>query len=66
MKKGILSGDGRSAVRWKAGNKKADFTDALTDAGRVTAVSYHIASFTAEAHFCSACRKMILDTDVTR
>ena len=63
--KGILSGDGRSRVRWKAGEKKAGFVDALSDSGRVTAVDYSLASFAAEAYFCRPCRKMIIDTDVT-
>ena len=33
MEKGILSGDGRCKVRWKAGDKKADFWDALSGSG---------------------------------
>ncbi|HBI85445.1 MAG TPA: hypothetical protein DDX71_04030 [Ruminococcus sp.] len=65
MKKGILSGDGRSAVRWKSGEKKADFFDALADAGRVTAAKHTIASFTIESYYCGACKKMIFDTEVT-
>ena len=64
MQQGVLSGDGRSKVRWKAGGKKAPWTDELTDAGMLTAAKYTLASFTVEAHFCKACQKMILDTDV--
>ncbi len=65
MEKGILSGDGRSAVRWKAGDKKAGFSDTIADQGRVTAAKHTIAAFTIEADYCSECHKMIFDTEVT-
>lgn len=65
MEKGILSGDGRSAVRWKAGDKKAGFSDAIADSGRVTAAKHTVAAFTIEAYFCPNCKKMIFDTEVT-
>ena len=55
MKKGILSGDGRSAVRWKSGDKKAGFSDTLVDSGRVTAAKHTIAYFTIESYYCSVC-----------
>ena len=58
MEKGILSGDGRCAVRWKTGDKKANFTDTLVDSGRVTAAKHTIAYFTIEAYYCSVCKKM--------
>ena len=66
MKKGILSGDGRSAVRWKSGDKKAGFSDTLVDSGRVTAAKHTIATFTIESYYCSICKKMIFDTEVTQ
>ena len=59
MEKGILSGDGRCAVIWKSGDKKANFTDTLVDSGRVTAAKHTIAYFTIEAYYCSVCKKMI-------
>lgn len=65
MKKGILSGDGRCAVRWKSGDKKANFTDTLVDSGRVTAAKHTFAYFTIESYYCSVCKKMIFDTEVT-
>ncbi|MBR1863354.1 MAG: hypothetical protein IJ806_04640 [Ruminococcus sp.] len=65
MKKGILSGDGRSAVTWKEGDKKAGFYDKLGLAGyTVTAVRRTLAAFTVESYFCPECKKMIFDTDV--
>ena len=66
MEKGILSGDGRCKVRWKAGDKKADFFDALAAQGGVSAVQYGLATFTVEAFFCAGCKKMIIDTDVEK
>ena len=57
MEKGILSGDGRSKVRWKAGDKKADILDALSCLGSVSAVKYTLTAFTVEAFFCFACKK---------
>jgi hypothetical protein len=66
MKKGILSGDGRSKVRWKSGDKKADIWDTLSDSGSVTAVKYTLTAFTVESFFCAACKKMIIETDVDK
>ena len=66
MEKGIMSGDGRSKVRWKAGDKKSDIWDALSFSGIVTGIDYSITSFTVESYFCPACKKMIFDTDVEK
>ncbi len=66
MKKGILSGDGRSMLTWKAGNKKAGFLDKIDGLGRVTAAKRSLSSFTIDAYFCSSCRKMIFDTDIVK
>lgn len=65
MDKGILSGDGRSNVRWKSGSKKAGFMDTLCDSGRVTAAKHTLAAFTIESYYCPSCKKMIFDTDIT-
>ena len=66
MEKCILSGDGRSKVRWKAGEKKADILDTLSDAGGVSAIRYSLTAFTVESFFCSVCKKMIIETDVDK
>ncbi len=39
MQQGVLSGDGRRKVRWKAGDKKAFWSDALADVGTLTAAN---------------------------
>ncbi len=66
MKKGILSGDGRTKVRWKEGNKKADIWDTLSFKCNLSAIRYSLCSFTAEAWFCHDCNKMIIETDVVK
>ncbi len=60
MKKGILSGDGRSKVRWKSGDKKTDIWDALSDSGSVTAVKYTLTAFTVEWPLRLAMEKTII------
>lgn len=65
MSKGILSGDGRSTVRWKTGDKKAGFMDILSGSGVITAAKHSLATFIIEAYYCPSCRKMIFDTDIT-
>ena len=66
MRDGILSGDGRSPVTWKQGEKKAGLIDKITGAGTVTAAKRNLVTFTIEARYCPDCHKMIFDTDVTR
>ncbi len=66
MLKGILSGDGRTPVTWKQGNRKAGFLDQMVGAGTVTAAKRNLISFTIEAWHCPKCRKMFFDTEVTR
>ncbi len=66
MLKGILSGDGRTPVTWKQGDRKSGFMDRIVGAGTVTAAKRNLVSFTIEARYCPDCRRMIFDTDVTR
>lgn len=49
MELGVISGDGRSGVYWKTGDKKVNFMDKLGGAGKIEAVKYTLASFTIEA-----------------
>ena len=53
MVKGILSGDGRSPVVWKQGDKKTSTIDKIVGIGTVTAAQRTLASFTMN-HFSAA------------
>ena len=66
MEAGILSGDGRSPVTWKQGNKKAGLMDIISGAGTVTAAKRTLTAFTIETRYCPDCRRMIFETDVTK
>ena len=66
MQKGILSGDGRSGVNWKQGERKAGLLDRIVGEGKVTAAKGSLVAFTIESYFCPGCRKMIFDTDITK
>ncbi len=66
MEKGILSGDGRSNVTWNPGNKKSGGFDRFLGIGKVTAAKHSLTLFFIEAYYCSECRKMIFDTDITK
>ena len=66
MNEGIISGDGRSRVFWKAGDKKANLMDKLGGTGQIEAVQYTLATFTIEANYCNTCRKMIFETDIAK
>jgi len=66
MEKGILSGDGRSPVTWRKGDRKTGVMEQIAGVGTVTAARRTLASFTIESYFCRGCQKMIFDTDVTR
>ena len=64
MQKGILSGDGRSAVTWKAGDKKTGGFDRFIGIGKLTAARYSLTAFTIDADYCTSCKKMIFETDI--
>ena len=66
MKKGIMSGDGRQGLHWKEGDKRANIMDTLGGACALTAKKGGLSVLTIEAHFCSDCKKMIIETDVTK
>ncbi len=61
---GILSGDGRSNVTFKPGEKKTGGFDRLLGIGKVTAAKHTLATFTIDADYCPVCKKMIFDTDI--
>lgn len=64
MQKGIISGDGRCMVYWKAGDKKANLWDKLGGTGKIEAADYSLGTFEIEACYCTSCHKMIFETDI--
>ena len=66
MQTGVLSGNDRSQITWKSGEKEASLFDKLMGNGKLTAANYGAASFSVAANFCDACKKMIIDTDVAK
>lgn len=66
MRSGVLSGDGRTNVCWKEGDKKTGFLDSMMGTGKLTVVRHTLASFVMEADFCEHCKKMIIETDIQR
>ena len=66
MKTGLIHGDGRGSIYWKEGTKNKTFTEWLGGSGKITAVKHKWTFFRIESHFCSQCRKMIIETDVSR
>lgn len=65
MKKGILSGDGRSKVRWISDEEQVGVFDKLAGKGMVDA-KYTPTKFEIESCYCSRCHKMIFDADVVK
>ena len=64
MQHGILSGDGRSAVTFKPGNKKTGGFDRFLGINKLTAAKYTLTAFTIDADYCPDCKKMIFDTEI--
>ena len=64
MQHGILSGDGRSSVTFKPGEKKTGWFDRLIGIDKITAAKYTLMAFTIDADYCPGCKKMIFDTDI--
>ena len=64
MQQGVLSGDGRSAVTFKAGEKKTGAFDHFIGIDKLTAAKYTLTTFTIDADYCIYCKKMIFETDI--
>ena len=64
MQPGILSGDGRSRITFKPGEKKTGWFDRLIGIDNLTAAKYTLTTFTIDADYCPGCKKMIFDTDI--
>ncbi|MBE6901283.1 MAG: hypothetical protein E7478_02305 [Ruminococcaceae bacterium] len=66
MLKGTMSGDGRTRIRWKEGDKPMGIFEGIGGIGLVTAAKYTWGAFAIKTYFCRKCKKMIIDTDVTK
>ena len=67
MQRGVISGDGRTGVFWKAGERKASLVDQIVGIGAVKAAKRRLGAFTIDnACYCAACKKMIFDTEIRR
>ena len=65
MQKGIISGDGRTSVKWLADGDKPNMLDRMFGSGTLTAADMSgLMIFKIEAHYCEKCHKMIFDTDI--
>jgi len=64
MKKGVVSGDGRSTVIFSEGDKPTKLLDRLDGSGALLSQKRILSRFTIDACFCKDCRKLIIDTDV--
>lgn len=64
MKKGIITGDGRSMVRWCQEGEKIGVVDKMLGAGMIDA-KYGLAKFEIESYYCSKCHKMIFETEIS-
>ena len=63
MRKGVLSGDGRSKVFWEHENEKLGVMDKLFGKGMIDA-EYSLSKFKIQADYCDDCKKMIFSTDI--
>ena len=67
MQRGVMSGDGRTGVYWKAGDRKASLVDHVVGIGAVKAARRRLGTFTIDnVYYCAACKKMIFDTEIGR
>ena len=66
MQRGIVSGDGRSKVYFNPSDKPKSLMDKLDGSGKLTAIKYTLATFRVEANYCDSCKKMIIDTDLSK
>lgn len=66
MAAGILSGDGRSKIFWETSEDKPGLMDKIVGKGMVKNVTYSLAKFKLKANYCTHCKKMIFDTDISQ
>ena len=65
MVSGVMSGDGRRQILWQPNDEKLGFMDRLVGKGALDA-KYKMAKFEINTEYCSSCKKMIFDTDISK
>lgn len=65
MRKGVLSGDGRSKVFFESEDEKLGMMDKLCGKGMIDA-KYTLSKFEIQADYCDECRKMIFSTGLSK
>lgn len=67
LQAGTIRFDGRTLMRWLPEGKKVGFWDSLGGVGQLTAAQYPLfANGKLPGHYCSSCKKLIIDTDVAK
>ena len=71
MQAGVIKFDGRSLMRWipetETKSRSQAFWDTLGGVGGLTAAKCDpFAGGKMPSHFCPSCKKLIIDTDVTK
>lgn len=64
MQLGLITGDGRSTVHWTPEGEKLGVLASMVGKGRIDA-DYTLTKFSIKANYCSKCKKMIFDTDIS-
>ena len=67
MQAGVIRFDGRSGCRWEREGESIGFWDSLGGVGTLTAADIRMFSGgRLPGHFCPSCKKLIIDTDLTK
>lgn len=66
MQAGTITGDGRSKARFQPEGVRYSFGDLLAGTGLLTAARYKWVNLGIPAHFCSHCKKIVIETDVAK
>ena len=64
MQIGLITGDGRTKVHWTPEGEKLSLIDNIVGKGRIDA-DYTLSQFKIKANYCTKCKKMIFDTDIS-
>lgn len=66
MQSGVITGDGRSRIRFQPDGVKYTFGDLLCGTGVLTAAVIKFMTANVPAHYCDRCGKMVIETKVAK